>query len=79
MCYSIYRPKTVTYPSTNRAQRWATSFKPAFHDQHRHRHPRDDLREDVGVGVGVMECGLYEMNDATTTLNRQPFTIGKGT
>ena len=26
----------------------------------RHRHPREDPREDVGVGVdvGVVECGL---------------------
>jgi len=24
----------------------------------RHRHPRDDPREEVGEGVGVVECGL---------------------
>jgi len=28
----------------------------------RHRHPRDDRREDVGdVGVDVVECGLYQL------------------
>ena len=25
--------------------------------RHRHRHPREDRREDIGVGV--VECGLY--------------------
>ena len=26
--------------------------------RHRHRHPRRHPREDVGDGVGVVECGL---------------------
>ena len=26
----------------------------------RHRHPREDVGEDVGVGVGVVECGLMQ-------------------
>ena len=26
--------------------------------RHRHGHPREDVGEDVGVGVGVVECQL---------------------
>ena len=34
-----------------------SAVKAAFHDTDIHRHPRDDPRDDVGVGV--VECGLY--------------------
>jgi len=35
------------------------------------RHPRDDLREDVGeaVGVGVVQCGLYKYNKPVLSVN----------
>jgi len=45
-------------PTTALAADAVCGFKPAFHDTDtRHRHPREDRREDVGIGV--VDCELH--------------------